>query len=116
MKTAKNESPVTPRGWRPTTNGLLLGLLAFEGVLFLSEQFRIAVIGERKGWAVLLAAASAGAAVLLALPCVAFALFLRRRFRFGRRGLVLLLLAVAFPCAWLVASMRASTAQGADHL
>ena len=79
----------------------MLGLLALEGVLYLSEQFRWFAFNEHKGWTVLIAVAGVGAALLLALLWFAASLLFRLRFQFSIRSLLLLMLVVALPCSWL---------------
>jgi hypothetical protein len=59
----------------------------------------------------LIAIASVLAAMVLMLLWFNFSLFLRWRFQFSIRSLLLLTLAVAVPCSWLAAEMRAAKEQ-----
>ncbi len=85
------------RWLRLTPDGLLLGLFIVECLLWLSKPW------FGKGWAPLAAVATVGLAVLLMLLWLAVSAIFGRRFQFGIRSLLVLVLAVALPCAWLAA-------------
>ena len=87
------------RWYRLTPERLLMGLLAVEGLLLLSERFRWFAFNERKGWTVLIAVAAVGLAGLCTLLWFAVALLLRRPFQFSIRSLLVLTVAVAIPCS-----------------
>jgi hypothetical protein len=57
----------TRRWFQLTPDRLVHGLLAVEGLLFLSERFQWFAFNEHKGWTVLIAVASLGVAMLLML-------------------------------------------------
>jgi Leucine-rich repeat (LRR) protein len=84
----------------------LIGLLAVEGFLFLSDRFHWFGSNKLKGWLVLTAVAAAALVSLFILPWLAAGLLGRRRFRSGIRSLSLLAVAIAIPCAWLANEMR----------
>jgi len=92
---------------RRASPGLLAFLLiALEGFLYSSERFRWFAFGERKGWAVLIAAAIVVAVALMLGVWFAVALLFRWRIRFGLRWLILLVVAIPIPCAWLALRIR----------
>ena len=97
---------LTQRWFRLTPDRLILGLLAVEGFLFLSERFRWFAFNQHKGWTVLIAVASVGVAMLLMLAWLAAGLAFRWRFQFSIRSLLVLTLAVAIPCSWLSWEMK----------
>jgi hypothetical protein len=99
------------RWYRLTPDRLILGLLAVEGLLLLSERFRWFAFNQHKGWTVLIAVAAVGAAFLVMLLWLAIALLVRRRFQFSLRALFVLTVAVAVPFSWLGAEMRAAKRQ-----
>ena len=90
-----------PRWYRLTPERVVLGLLAVEGFLLLSEWFCWFPFNRHKGYTVLVAAASIGATgVLVFLWFLAAAVF-RWQFQFSIRSLLLLTVVVAIPCSWL---------------
>lgn len=101
------------RWYHVTPERFLVGLLAVEGGLLLSEQMGWFGRDEWKGWPVLIAIATVGLVVLLLLCWFAFGLALRRRFQFGIRALLLLILAVAILCTWLPVKIRQAKRQRA---
>lgn len=99
------------RWYRLTPDRLLIGLLAVEGFLFLSERYEWFAFNEHKGWTVLIAVTAVGATVLLLLLWLVIALLLRRRFQFSVRSLLILVAAVAVPCSWMTVAMRQARKQ-----
>ena len=91
---------------RLTLDRFVIGLLVGEGLLLLSERFRWFPFNTHRGWTVLITVAAVGVAMFLALAWLAGSLLFRRRFQFGLRSLLLLLVAVAIPCSWLAAEMK----------
>jgi hypothetical protein len=85
------------RWFRLTPDRLVIGLLAVEGLLLLCDWFGCFA----KGWAVVTAVATIGAAMLLMGLWFIVSLVLRRRFQFCIRSLLLLTAAVAIACSWL---------------
>jgi Leucine-rich repeat (LRR) protein len=85
-----------------TPDRVVIGLLAVEGLLLLSERFE----WFGKGCPVLIALAALAVATLLMLVWFAVALISRRRFQFSIRSLFVLMLAVATPFGWLAAEMK----------
>ncbi len=104
--TVSESQPAAPpyklRWYRLTPDRLVIGLLAVEGFLLLSEQFRL----FSKGWGVLIALAVVGVTLLLMLLWLAAALLLPWRFQYSLRSLLLLVVAVAIPCSWLATEMQ----------
>jgi hypothetical protein len=100
----------TKRPWFRFTPGRLLAvLLAAEGVLWLSERFQW--FGWHKGYAVLTAVASVVAFFLLMLIWFLLALVFRWRFQYSILSLLVLMVAVAAPFAWLGMEMKAAREQ-----
>ena len=89
------------------------GLLAVEGLLWLSERFQWFAFNSHKGWTVLIAAAVAGVTPLLALLWFIAALLFRWRFQFSIRSLLVLTVAVAIPCSWMAMEMKKAREQKA---
>ena len=85
----------TLRWFHPTPGRSLIVLLVVEGLLLLSERFRWFPFNDHKGWTVLIAVASAGAAFLAMILCCAIALVFRWPFQFSLRSLLALVVAVA---------------------
>jgi hypothetical protein len=82
-----------------------------EGFLLLSERFRWFAFNEHKGWTMLVALAIIGATMLLMLLWFGVSLVFRRRFQFGIRALLLLMVVVAIPCGWLAAAREQARKQ-----
>ncbi len=93
------------RWYRLTPDHLVIGLLAVEGFLLLSEWFGWFAF-NRQSWTVLIALAVVGATLLLMLLWFAAALLFRWRFQYGLRSLMLLVVAVAIPCSWVAVEMQ----------
>jgi hypothetical protein len=94
------------RWYHPTPGYLVAGLLAVEGLLWLSERFQWLAFNEKKGYTVLIAVASVGAAMLLMLFWLVASLLFRWRFQFSIRSLLVLVVAVAVPCSWMAVEMK----------
>jgi hypothetical protein len=92
-----------------TPGRFVIGLLAVEVLLWLSERF--GWLGWHKGYAVLTAVAVVGVAMILMLLWFAVALAFRRRFPFILWPLLLLAVAVALPLSWLAVEMRKAREQ-----
>ena len=97
------------RLFHPTPDRLILALLAVEGLLFLADCFR----WLPKGWPVLIAIATVGAALVLFLLWFLLSLLFRWQFQFSIRSLLVLTVAVAIPCSWLAWEMKAAREQAA---
>ena len=92
----------------------MVGLLAIEVMLFLSDHFRWLPFNEKKGYTVLAAVAAVGLALLAMLFAFIIALVFRWRFQFGLRSLLILVLATAVSCSWLAVEVeRAERQRGA---
>ena len=98
-----------PRRFHPTPSWLVLGLLAVEGLLWLSQRFQW--LTWSKGYAVLIAVASVGVAFLLMSLWLLVSLLFRWRFQFSIRSLLVLTVAVALPFSWLAVEMKAAREQ-----
>jgi len=104
--------PTAERRWyHLTPDRFLIGLLAVEGVLLLSERFSWFPFNERKGWTVLIAMATVCVAVLLMVLWLLASLLFRRRFQFSIRSLLVLVVAVAVPCSWLAVQKQQAKRQ-----
>jgi hypothetical protein len=105
--------PANPkrRWYHLTPNRLIIGLLAVEVLLLLSEQFQWFAFNEKKGWTVLVAVAAVCVAVFVMLLWLGASLLFRWRFQFTVRSLVVLVVAVAVPCCWLTVKMRGAERQ-----
>ena len=98
------------RRWFHLTLGrFVIGLLAVEVLLWLSDRF--GWLGWHKGYAVLTGVAVMGVGLLMMAVWLAVAVVLRRRFQCGHRTLVMLVIVLALPCGWLGASMRNALTQ-----
>ena len=101
----------TERWFHLTPDRLILGLLALEGLLFLSERFHWFAFNDHKGWTVLIAVEGVGFAMLFMLVSFAAGLLFRCRFQFSIRSLLVLTLAAAIPCSWLSWEMKKADKQ-----
>ncbi len=99
------------RWFRPTPGWLAVGLLAVEGLLWLSERYEWFGFNSHEGWTALIAVAAVGAMLLLMLLWFAVALIFRLRFQFSIRSLLVLTVAVALPCSWMAVEMKAAREQ-----
>jgi len=109
-----NDSPPPKskrRQYRLSPDRFIIGLLAVEGILFLSEQLQLFPFNERKGWTVLIAVAAVCLAVVVMLLWFVASLLLRWRFQFSLRSLVILVVATAIPCCWLAMRIRQAETQ-----
>ncbi len=95
-----------PRWYRLTPDRLVIGLLAAEGFLLLSERFRWFAFNQHKGWTVLIDVATVGLTLLVMLLWFTAALLFRCRFQYSLRSLMLLVLAVAIACSWFATRMQ----------
>ena len=86
-----------------------MALLVVEGLLWLSDRFQWPT--WHKGYAVLIAVASVGVVFVVMLLWLIVALLFRLRFQFSIRSLLILTVAVAFPCSWLAVEMKAAREQ-----
>ncbi len=92
------------RWFQPTPGHVIVGLLAVECLLWLSE--RMGWLGWHKGCAVLTGVALVSVAMVLMLGWFGVALGLRRRFQFSLRTLLVLVVVVALPFSWLAVEMK----------
>ena len=99
------------RWYHVTPDRLILGLLAVEGLLWLSERFRWFAVNQHKGWTVLIAIATIGVTLLFMSLWFAVAHLFRWRFQFSIRSLLVLTVAVAVPCSWLSWEMKKAREQ-----
>jgi hypothetical protein len=101
------DAPDTKLRWyRLTPDRLVLGLLAVEAFLLLSNWGGWFPFNRHKGWTVLMAVAAVGLTLLLMLLWLAAAPLFRCRFQYSLRSLLLLVVAVAVPCSWLATEMK----------
>jgi hypothetical protein len=97
--------------FRPKPACLVLGLLAVDGLLLLSDRFQLFAFNEKPGLTVLIALASLAVGMLLMLLWLIVSLLRRWRFQFNLRLLFVLVLAWAIPCSWLTVEMRRANVQ-----
>src|SRR5208282_9217 len=97
------------RWYHLTPDRLVIGLLVVECLLWLSERFQW--VAWHKGYAVLTMVAVVAVFVLLMLLWFILGLVFRQRFQFLLRSLLVLVVAVAVPCRWLVVEMKAAREQ-----
>ncbi|MGO9114237.1 MAG: hypothetical protein ACLP9L_33905 [Thermoguttaceae bacterium] len=95
--------------FRPTPGRCLATLLVVEGLFWLSERF--GWLSWQKGYALLTAVALVAAALAGMILWFPVALIFRSRFQFSIRSLLVVAVAVAIPCSWLVAEIRRATMQ-----
>ena len=109
------DAPEAKRRWyRLTPDRLVIGLLAAEGFLLLSERFRWFAFNQHKGWTVLIDVAAVGLTLLVMLLWLAAALLFRCRFQYSLRSLMLLVLAVAVACSWFATEMQRARKRRGD--
>ena len=101
----------TRRWFRLTPDRVVLGLLAVEGFLILSERFEWFAFNRHKGWTMLIAAASVGLAMVLMFFRFLAAWLFRRRFQFSILSLLLLTVVAAIPCSWLAVARKQARKQ-----
>lgn len=99
------------RRFQLTPDRLMLGLLAVEGFLLLSERFCWFPFNEKKGWTVLVAVAAISLAFLFQLSWLAVSLLLGRWFQFSLRSLLAMVLAVSVACSWLSVEVQEGKTQ-----
>jgi hypothetical protein len=99
------------RWYRLTPGRFLIGLLAVELLLWLSDRF--GRLPWHKGYAVLTCVAVAGVGMVLMAVWLAVAVILRRRYQFSIRSLLVLVVVVASPCSWLAVKMEEARRQNA---
>ncbi len=100
-----------PRWYHLTPDRAVLGLLAVEGFLLLSEWFEWFPFNRHKGYTVVIAVAVVAAAILLMMFWFLAALLFRLRFQFSIRALLGLALVIAVPCSWLATEMKQARKQ-----
>jgi len=105
------ESRPKRRWYHITPDRLIIGLLAVEGLLFLSERFQWFVFNEKKGWTVLIAVAAVCVLVVVMLLWLVVSVLLRWRFQFSLRSLVVLVVAVAVRLGWFGMKLREAERQ-----
>jgi len=105
------ESRPKRRWYYITPDRLIMGLLAVEGVLFLSEWFQWFAFNEKKGYTVLIAVAAVCVVLVVMLLWLVVSLLFRWRFQFSLRSLVVLVVAVAVPLGWFGMKLREAERQ-----
>jgi hypothetical protein len=96
-----------------TPDRLIVGLLVVVALLWLSGRFQWFPFNHHKGWTVLIAVASIGAAILAMVLWLIGGLLFRWRFQFSIRSLLVLTVAVAISCGWLAVEMKRAREQRA---
>jgi len=105
------ESKPKRRWYHITPDRLIIGLLAVEGLLLLSEWSQWFAFNEKKGYTVLIAVAAVCFVIVVMLLWLATSLLFRWRFQFSLRSLVVLVVAVAVPCCWLATIIQEAEEQ-----
>ena len=93
------------RWYRITPDRLASAILVIDAFLLLSERFDWFILGQRKGWPVLIAVVGVAAFIVVMLLWLIAALIFRRRFQFCIRSLLVLVVVVAVPCGWLTTEL-----------
>lgn len=105
-------APDSKRSWfRLSPNRFVTGLLLVIGLLWLSERFQWFAFNHRKGWTVLIAVATVGAAALVMVLLWAVALVFHWRFQFGIRSLLVFCLVCSIAAGWLAVEMKRARRQ-----
>jgi hypothetical protein len=108
--TMANMVATTQARWFHLTPGrFVIGLLAVEVLLWLSDRF--GWLWWHKGYAVLTCVAVVGVGMVLMAAWFGLALVFRRRFQFSLRLLLVLVVVVALPCKWLAVEMKQAREQ-----
>jgi len=105
------ESRSKRRWFHLSPDRLIIGLLAVEVFLVLSERFQWFAFNEKKGWTVLIAVAAVCVVVVVMLVWLVVSLPFRWRFQFSLRSLVVLVVAVAVPLGWFGVKLREAERQ-----
>ena len=100
-----------PRWYHLSPDRLIVGLIAIQVFLLLSEQFQWFTFNEKKGWTVLIAIGVVCVAVAVMLLWGLVCLSFRRRFQFGVRSLLVFLTAVSVPLGWFGWEMQKAKRQ-----
>jgi len=111
--TMNDSHPPKPkrRWYRLTPERLVLGLLAVQVFLFLSDRFQWLAFIVTKGWTVVTAVGVAGLAVLVMLIWLIVSLLLRRRFQFSLRILLVFVVVLSVPLGWFAMKMQKARKQ-----
>jgi hypothetical protein len=104
-------STPTRRWFRPTPGRLIAGLFVLEAFLFLSDRFGWFGFRHHKGWAVLIALASALGAVVLLATWTVLALVFRRRLQFTIGSLLAMTVAASLVLSWLATEIKKAREQ-----
>jgi hypothetical protein len=108
---AVNDSKIKRRWCNPQPAWLVLLSLATTDFLFASEWYQWYAFNQHKGCAVLIAMASVAAMLVILLLWWIAALALRWLFQFSVMSLLVLVVAVAMPCAWTKGEMKKAKRQ-----
>ncbi len=99
------------RWYRLTPDRLVLGLLAIEAFLLLSNWGCWFPFNQHKGWTVVMAVAAVGLTLLVFMLWLVAGWLSRCRFQCSLRSLLLLMVLVAIPCSWLATELREARKQ-----
>ena len=94
-----------------TPGRVVLGMLAVEGFLILSERFQWFAFNQHKGYTMLIAVAAVAAIMLLTSFWFLLSLIFKWRFQFSIRSLLVLMVVVAVACSWLAAARKRAREQ-----
>jgi hypothetical protein len=106
-----SEDSVKRNCFFPTSDGLIIGLLAVLGFLWMTERYGWFGLGHKKGWPVLISVATVFVAAVLTLLCFTIWPRFRSFFQYRIRSLFLLTLMTAILCAWLSVEMQEAQRQ-----
>ncbi len=100
-----------PRWYRVTPGRAVLGMLAAEVFLFVSERFEWFAFNRHKGYTVLITVAAVAVMLLLTFSWFLLSLIFRWRFQFSIRSLFLLTVVVAAASGWLATARQQAEKQ-----
>jgi hypothetical protein len=107
MTTSDPQSVRKTRWYSPTVGKFLIGILALQGVLYLSQHFKWFAFNQLKGHSLVITVTVTAIGLLL----IAGVVVLGRKAQFSLATLMLMALVTAIPCSWLVREMNQTRRQ-----
>jgi hypothetical protein len=107
------DAPATrkPRWYAPTPAKFLFAVLVMQGVFCFSTNYHWFWFNERKGYTVLITVAATAIALLLLATVVLVSWFFRSKAQFGLSTMLLIVMVMAIPLAWLGRDMHVARQQ-----
>jgi hypothetical protein len=99
------------RWFRITPDRCVIGLLALEGFLLLSQWLQWFAFNRHAIWSILITMAAIAAVMLLMFFWFLLSLIFKWRFQFSMLSLLLLVVVVAIPCSWLAMAKQQARKQ-----